>query len=188
MKCNKIALATALVLGLGTAGSASAETGLITFTGSVTDSTCAVSGGTGTDGGTTNFIVDLAAADAADLATAGSTAQRKDFQIIFSNGNGGACAAALTSVDFSYSASSPNVNTNGRLRNILTAAQQAATNVDLQILDGTTPVDLTQGTVKNITLSTTGPTTTTYGVQYFATGAATVGGVRSNVIYNAVYN
>ena len=188
MKCNKIALATALVLGLGAAGSASAETGLITFTGSVTDSTCAVSGGTGTDGGTTNFTVALDAAPATSLAAAGSTAARKDFQIIFSNGNGGACAAALTSVDFSYSSSSPNVNTNGRLRNILTAAQQAATNVDLQILDGTTPLNLTLGTVKRIALSTTGPTTTTYGVQYFATGQSTVGGVRSNVIYNAVYN
>ena len=48
MKHIKLAAAAAFVLGVAAAGSASADNGDITFTGSVTDGTCVVSGGTGT--------------------------------------------------------------------------------------------------------------------------------------------
>ena len=41
---------------------------------------------------------------------------------------------------------------------------------------------------KDVTLATTGPTAIRYGVQYYATGVATAGNVRSDVIYEASYD
>lgn len=191
MKCNKIALATALVLGLGMAGTASADRGLITFTGSVTDGTCVVSGGTGTNGATGNFTVPLDPVPTTAFAAIGDIAGLHNFNINFSNGSGGACAALTNgNAVFGFVPSSPNVNTAGRLNNIVTTAQGGATNVQLQLRNSAnTVVNLSQGTTVTVTGLNTAPATLTYGVEYYAT-AATVGagGVQSDVIYNVDYN
>lgn len=191
MKCNKIALATALVLGLGAAGTASADRGLITFTGSVTDGTCVVSGGTGTNGGAGNFTVPLDPVANTAFSANGDVAGLHNFNINFDNGNGGACTALTNgNAIFGFVASSPNVNTAGRLNNIVTAAQGAATNIQLQLRDSANVVmNLSQGTTQTITGLNTAPATVTYGVEYYATAAAVgAGGVQSDVIYNVDYN
>ena len=59
--------------------------------------------------------------------------------------------------------------------------------VELQLLDGATAIDLTRHVAKSVALSTTGPTITEFGVEYYATAAATAGGVLSDVIYEATY-
>lgn len=185
MKHIKLAAAAAFVLGVAAAGSASADNGDITFTGSVTDGTCVVSGGTGTNQGQGNFTVALDPIEARNLAAAAAVGGRKNFHVVFSDGNGGPCAAALTQAKFRFTPS-PNVNTNGRLNNIAGVAGRAE-NVELQLLDGATAIDLTRHVAKSVALSTTGPTITEFGVEYYATAAATAGGVLSDVIYEATY-
>lgn len=185
MKYIKLAAATAFVLGIAAAGSASADNGLITFTGSVTDGTCVVSGGAGTNQGQGNFTVALDPIGAADLANAGAVGGRKNFHVVFSDGTGGPCAAALTTAKFRFTPS-PNVNTNGRLNNIA-GVNGRAENVELQLLDGATAIDLTSHAAKDIALDPAAPTTAEFGVQYYATAAATAGGVLSDVIYEATY-
>lgn len=185
MKHVKMAAAAAFVLGIAATGSASADNGLITFTGSVTDGTCVVSGGAGTNQGQGNFTVALDPVPATDLAAAAAVAGRKNFHVVFSDGNGGPCDATITTAKFRFTPS-PNVNTNGRLNNIAGVAGRAE-NVELQLLDGATAIDLTAHQAKEIPLSTTGPTTTEFGVQYYATAAATAGGVLSDIIYEATY-
>jgi major type 1 subunit fimbrin (pilin) len=191
MKCNKIALATALVLGLGAIGAANADQGLITFTGSVTDGTCVVSGGTGTNGQTGNFTVPMNPVLSTAFTAAGNVAGLHTFNIKFHNGNNGACAAlANGNAVFGFLDSSPNVNAAGRLNNIVTTAQGGATNVDLQLRDASNNViNLSQPATQTFTGLNNAPVTVSYGVEYYATAATvTPGGVRSDLIYNVDFN
>jgi major type 1 subunit fimbrin (pilin) len=191
MKCNKIALATALVLGVGVAGTASADRGLITFTGSVTDGTCVVSGGAGTNGGTTNFTVPLDPVEVGAFGNAGTTAGLHAFNIDFSDGNGGACSGLTNgNAVFSFLASSPNVDAaTGRLKNIVTAAA-GGSNAELQIRDSSNNVvDLSLGQNVTVTGLDSAPASLRYAVEYYATAnSTTAGGVQSDVIYNVDYN
>ena len=77
MKHIKLASAIAVIVGVAFAGSAAAanNSGTITFTGAVNDVTCTVKGGSGTDGGTGDFVVGLDPAEANELATAGDVAK-----------------------------------------------------------------------------------------------------------------
>jgi major type 1 subunit fimbrin (pilin) len=171
-----------------TAGAASADQGLITFVGSVSDSTCVVSGGNGSNGAFGNFTVALDPVRTTALNAAAKTAGRKGFEVVFSNGQGGSCATAtITKAHFRFVGSSPSVNIDGRMKNVL--GFTGAENVDLQMLDESNAViNLTNHTRKDVTLATTGPTVIKYGVQYYATGVATAGNVRSDVIYEASYD
>lgn len=177
-----------LALSLAAAGSASADSGLITFVGSVSDSTCVVTGGSGSNGALGNFSVPLDPVKTTALNAAAKTAGRRVFEVVFSNGQGGTCAtAAITKAHFRFVGSSPSVNIDGRMKNVLGFI--GAENVDLQMLDESNAViNLTNHTRKDVTLATTGPTAIKFGVQYYATGVATAGNVRSDVIYEASYD
>ncbi|HKT27453.1 hypothetical protein [Dyella sp.] len=192
MKHNKIALAAALVLGLGAAGSASADQGLITFVGSVSDGTCVVSGGTGTNGGVGNFTVPIDPVLSTDFTRANQPLGLTQFNInISKDGNGAPCSGLQNgNAEFGFVTSSPNVNVAGRLKNVTTAAQGGATNVELQLLDDTgTAINLSQPKTWTVTGLDTQAATLTYGVEYYSTNANVgAGGVRSDVIYNVTYN
>ena len=192
MKHIKLAAAAAFVLAIGAAGSAAADNGVIRFTGTVTDSTCVVSGGSGTTGQIGNFTVDLDPVTTTALNTAGNTAGHKSFQLVFSNGNGGGCPAnGSSTANFRYLASSQPVDAaTGNLRNTVLGIEGGASNVQLQLLDNAdNEIDLRNDTGRTHTLDPNAPVAVSYGVQYIATGAAaTAGGVRSFVEYQVNYN
>ncbi|WNL46347.1 fimbrial protein [Dyella sp. BiH032] len=191
MKHIKLAAAAAFVVGLTAAGSASADNGVIRFTGTVSDATCVVSGGAGTTGQIGNFTVDLPTVPTTALAAPGDTAGRKPFQIVFSDGNGGGCdPAGGTNAHFRYLASSQPVDAStGNLMNTLTQIEGAADNVQLQLLDNANAViDLRNDAGRDHALDANAPVAVTYGVEYVATGASTAGGVRSFVEYQVTYN
>ena len=185
MKHIKMAV---LGLGLVVAASANADTGLITFLGSVSDSTCVVSGGNGSNGAFGNFTVALDPVLTTTLNASGKTANQKGYEVVFSDGKGGSCAtAAITKAHFHFVGSSPSVNIDGRMKNVL--GLTGAQNVEMQMLDDANAViNLTNHTRKNVTLATTGPTSIKFGVRYYATGVATAGNFRSDVIYEAYYD
>lgn len=178
----------ALGLGLVVAASASADTGLITFLGTVSDMTCVVSGGSGSNGAFANFSVALDPVLTSTLNASGKTANRKGYEVTFSDGKGGSCASAtITKAHFRFVGSSPSVNIDGRMKNVL--GPTGAQNVEMQMLDdGNNLINLTNHTRKDVTLATTGPTSLKFGVQYYATGVATAGNFRSDVIYEAYYD
>lgn len=113
-----------------------ASTGTIKFNGELTATTC-------------NVVVDNQASDATiqlptlginQLATAGSTAGETSFNMALSD-----CAGTLTTAS-AFFENGTTVDTTGRLKNISTdtaatddaEATTAATNVSLELLDGTT--------------------------------------------------
>jgi hypothetical protein len=94
MKHIKLASALVVAMGIvatGVASAAASTGGTITFTGAVTDETCTIKGGSGTDGGTGNFTVALDAVPASALAAAGDTAGNKPFQVIIGGSNQPTC-------------------------------------------------------------------------------------------------
>lgn len=191
MKQIKIVSAIALTLGLAIAGSASAQSssgGTITFTGSVTDATCTVTGGTGTSGGTGNFSVALDQVDASVLAAAGDTANPKVFDVIIGGPGQGTCTdGKVASMSFLPSSIYIDAAT-GALSNALTGE---ATNTEIQLVDGTstTPIDLRTGAYTATATIANNTATIPFTAQYLAVnGAATPGLVSTNVVYAVTYN
>ena len=77
MKSIKFASGIALAAGVLVMGNAQAQAangGTIRITGAVTDATCTITGGAGTDGGTSNVTVALDPVAATSLTAAGNTA------------------------------------------------------------------------------------------------------------------
>ncbi|WP_130617566.1 fimbrial protein [Dyella amyloliquefaciens] len=187
---KNVKLATALFalgfVAIGSAAHASSNGGTITFTGAVTDETCTVTGGAGTDGGTGNFTVALDPVAASKLPSAGSFANKKPFQVIIGGQGQGSCQDGKVAT-MSFLASSPRVNPNGNLDNALTGQ---ATNTQVQVLDATgTAIALNTGTWSvNSPAIANNTATIDFGAQYFATGAATPGLVSTSVIYAVTYN
>ncbi|RDS84183.1 fimbrial protein [Dyella psychrodurans] len=190
MKQFKIASAIALTLGLAIAGSASAQSssgGTITFTGSVTDATCTVTGGTGTSGGTGNFSVALDQVDASVLSAAGVTANPKMFDVIIGGPGQGTCEdGKVASMSFLPSSIYIDAAT-GALSNALSGE---ATNTEIQLLDSTNAViDLRMGAVAGMATIANNTATIPFTAQYLAVnGAATPGLVSTNVVYAVTYN
>jgi major type 1 subunit fimbrin (pilin) len=193
MKHIQLASAIALVMGLGVAGSVSAQSvtggGTITFTGIVTDVTCTVKGGAGTDGGENNFTVALDAVPASDLPTAGATAKAKGFQVIIGGPGQGTCEDGKIAT-MTFEPSSPRIDaTTGTLTNALAGE---ATNTNIQVLDGGasgTAINLADPTFSKDSPAIVNNTAVLdFGAQYYATGAATPGLVSTSVVYKVVYN
>jgi len=190
---KKIKLGSALVfIGLAVAGGAAnaADGGLITFHGVVTDTTCTVQGGSGTDGGVNNFSVTLNGVDANVLDQAAKTANATAFQVLIGGPDEPSCGAGDGKVaSMSFLASSPQVDgATGNLNNLLT---NEAANVQVQLLqrDGSTAIDLRD---PNKGLQSADivnhQATLQYYAQYYATGAATPGLLETNVVYAVNYN
>jgi major type 1 subunit fimbrin (pilin) len=180
---TKLVCAFALASALA-AGSAVASEGVIFFNGLVTDQTCVISGGTGTDGAVGDITVDLQPVNAVSLATPGSSVGTKRFDILVSDGVGGPCVSA-TKATFGFKNTSLNIDpANGNLSNTLVGES----NAQLRILDQdlATPIDLRTAATKDV--DTQGPDPRfIYGVQYFAKDVTTVGQVQTNVEYEVTY-
>jgi major type 1 subunit fimbrin (pilin) len=190
MKHIKLASAIAFVMGIAAAGSAMADGGTITFNGSVSDQTCIVKGGPGTDGGTGNFTVALPQTTTGELSDAGKTSSAmQPFSMQFSAGVGtGACTEG-TVAHVSFLTSGPRIDPiTGALSNALSGE---ATNTEIQLLqaDGKTAINLADPTNNtDITLGANGNATLSYNARYLATGQATAGLISTSVVYGVTYN
>nr|WP_199043641.1 type 1 fimbrial protein [Dyella sp. ASV24] len=189
MKNFKIASAL-VALGLVVAGSASAASsngGTIRFTGAVTDETCTITGGTGTDGGESNFTVALDPVPASALPSSGSIANEKAFQIIIGGAGQGTCVDGKIAT-MRFLPSSPRVS--AATGNLMNALSGQATKTEVQLLDAPAgkALDLRTGATLASTTITNNQATITMAAQYFATGAATPGLVDTSVVYGVTYN
>jgi len=189
MKHIQLASALALVLGMSvaTAASAAATGGTIRFTGAVTDETCTITGGSGTDGGTGNFVVALDPVRASLLAAAGDVAGAKPFQVIIGGPGQGSCVNGKVAT-MSFLASSPRIDPmTGALTNAL-VGEATLTQVQVMEADGTAinMADPANGVRSPAIVNNTA--IIVFQSQYLATGAATPGLVDTSVVYAVSYN
>ena len=174
---KKIALLS--VLSVMAISSANAATGTITITGEIQASSCVINNEPATNESATNFNVELPTVSATDLAAANKTAGLTLFNI-----NVTQCPEENVSVSFS----SANANDAGRLN-----TTGDATNVDVQLVNSKLQaINLNDDVVSQtngawVNTGEAGTATLTYGAQYFATGAASVGSVGTTVEYTVVY-
>jgi major type 1 subunit fimbrin (pilin) len=185
---TKLVCALALASAV-TAGSAMADSaGTIRFDGLVSDSTCVVEGGAGTDGGTGNIAVPLDTVTTASLNTVGATAGRKAFNIVITGENGAECAAGRNA-NFSFDSSSLRVDAEtGNLSNAIT--NRRGTNAQLQLLDGdtNTAIDLALPNTKTVVFNAAHQAVLRFSAQYFAKDIGTPGVLRTSVVYAVTYN
>ncbi|MBO9651179.1 MAG: type 1 fimbrial protein [Variovorax sp.] len=175
----KRVLLPALVAGLATlTATAYASDGTINFTGSVIGTTCSISvNGTAAPAPAT---VTLQPARDSDLNAAGKTAMPTPFDIMLTS-------CTDTGKVSAFFEAGPGVNPgSGLLRNTGTA-----TNVELMLYDAAAGAQIAAGDASQkfttrVQISG-GQATLKYGVQYFATGVATVGSVAGTVTYHIVY-
>lgn len=179
---KKIALATSLLAALGVTSMANAaSTGVITFNGELTASTCDVS----VDGQGADATVTLGAIGTNQLTAAGQTAGSTNFNMALSN-----CSGTLTTASAFFEDGATVDAATGRLRN----ASGSATNVSYQLRDDSSPTrDVIQvGNGSQVNNSTfvdvsSGSAVLPYAVEYYAEGATTAGTVVSNVTYSIQY-
>lgn len=190
MKNFKIASAIALAMGLAVAGSASAASangGTMTFTGQLTDTTCTITGGAGTDGGQGDFVVKLGQVAANTLTAATQVANKTPFAVKIGGVGEGTCMDGKIA-KFTFDDSSPNLDAStGNMKNILTGE---ATNVQVQMLDGKDAViNLANGSyVGSAPAIVNNQSSINFAAQFYATGATTPGEVKTAVLYKVSYN
>lgn len=190
---NKHLLSAALVavVSFSAIGAASAADGKITFTGTISDQTCTVKGGTGTNGATGDFTVTLPTVATSALSAADKIAGETPFTVILGGSGETGCGAGTPSKVASLRfepLSSPVSASTGRLLN---QAAGGATNVEVALLNKSKAV-INIATGANATGSeeaiTNNTATLQYAAQYHATGgAATAGAVSTFVNYSVVY-
>jgi len=190
MKHFKLASAVAIAMGIAFAGAASAASsngGTITFTGSVDDVTCTVTGGGGTDGGQGNFTVALAPAAPADLAVAGDVTKPKPFSVQIGGPGQGSCTDGKVA-RMSFLTSSPRIDAaTGALTNALSGE---AMNVQVQLTDSSGVINLADPSYFQDSPPIANNTAVIpFTAQYLAVGgAATPGLVSTSVVYAVTYN
>jgi major type 1 subunit fimbrin (pilin) len=173
-----------VVLAMSAASTAfAAPAGVITFNGELVDGTCDASVG----GGSASSTVDMSQVPAVALAAATDVAGKTPFKITLS-GTGCEAAGKIATPYFDFD--SAKVNADGRLVN--TEVTDPATNVDIQLLtNADAPIDLTKPATTQETSAAVvvDPTTNdfNYSAQYYATDAATAGGVAADISYSIVY-
>lgn len=180
---KKILIAIVAIAGTALGQTARAADGQINFTGSIQGATCTID----VNGTVTPAVASVAlqAVSANRLTAAAQVAGATSFTIGLKNCIGSVSAAAF----FESGATVEPIW--GNLRN--TATTGAATNVLLQLLDGTSGLAIRAGNTSQntgntrVTLDAAGNATLPYVVQYFATGAATAGAVSSSVAYSINY-
>ncbi|MFL9857501.1 fimbrial protein [Paraburkholderia madseniana] len=179
-----VAFATGGLLGLASLG-AQASDGTITFTGSLSDTTCSINGKAA---GTPADIpgVQLPEVSASALGTAGATAGRTQPIVLALTGCSGTATKAVA-----FFESGPTVDkSNGYLMN--QAATSPATNVEVRLLNASfQPINITKGVNNDIAtngvpISGNAATLNYYG-EYYATGKATSGAVSTSVNYTMQY-
>lgn len=193
MKSIKFASAIALAAGVLVMGSAQAQTftgGEIRVTGAVSDETCTIKGGAGTDGGTGNIGVALEKVAASELATVGKAAGHKPFTLILGGKGQGACQDGKVARLSFNTASGPIDAGTGTLRNVPTDGTAAAnTNIQLTTGAATSPIDLNNpNSGVDFPAIVDNTATVTLGAQYYPVGPVTAGLVDTHVQYVASYN
>lgn len=182
---KKISSLTAIAVIMGSVCAANAaSTGTITFNGMVTDTTCDVN----VDGQGGEATVTLPTVPATELATAGLTTGRTNFNMALSNCVVGSEGENTVAAFFQTGATVD--NSTGRLKQ---TSASGAENVSLQLRDGTNDKVIFAG---NQNQSTTNhfaqikdgeEITLPYSVEYYAESKATSGVVTSSVVYNLIY-
>jgi major type 1 subunit fimbrin (pilin) len=185
---NKTFLSAALATVCGIAALAPQATmaadGTLTFRGNISATTCTITGGTNTNGGTSDIIVTLPTVSANALASAGATAGDTPFTLSLSGT--GCTEGKLATVHFEPT-SSPLVNAStGNLAN-----NGSATNVEVGLLNkNQQPINLfTSANSLGETIATGSQTATIpFIARYVATGVAGEGTVDTSVEYSLTYN
>jgi len=176
MKKNLLSIALAASFGLfALAPAAHAADGQIDFAGSVVASSCII------NGGTSNFTVTLPPVSTKSLSALGKTAGRVPVPIALTNCTAGSKVRA-------YFESGVTTKSMGRLA----VDPGGASNVDLQLLNesfGPLIAGAAVGAQNTgiVTVPASGNVDLTYHAEYFATGAATAGAVKSRVMYSISY-
>lgn len=180
---KKLAFVSASVMSVVFASQAFAfSDNTVTFQGEVTSETCSVT----INGNSAKPIVLLPTVNASALAASGSVAGQATFDVGVTGCTGN--AATATTINSVFAGNS--VSTAGNLSNV--AATNAATNVEVQILDTASKViDFTSGFTGAGDLSLKAgekSASATYTAQYYATGVATAGAVEATMQYAVSYN
>ncbi|MDZ4360336.1 MAG: fimbrial protein [Variovorax sp.] len=174
MKKNLISIAAAATFGLlALAPAAHAADGLIDFSGSVVASSCVV------NSGTPSFAIALPPVSTQALDALGKTAGRVPVSIALT----GCTPGSKVRAHFESGAT-----TNGAGR--LTADASGASNVDLQLLNDEFLAVKAGAEAQNtnaMTVPAGGNVDLKYYVEYYSTGAATAGAVKSRVNYTIAY-
>lgn len=158
-----------------------ASTGTITFNGQLNSNTCDVI----VDGQAADATVVLPTIGINQLVTAGETAGDTGFSMALTN-----CAGTLQTASAFFESGATVDLVTGRLNN----NAGTATNVSLQLLDGSSPSRsvIAVGSQSQINGTsyvnvTSGSANLPYIVRYFADGETTAGSVVSNVVYSIQY-
>ncbi|MEX1842741.1 type 1 fimbrial protein [Enterobacter cloacae] len=185
---KKLTLALSFAALTGVSGLAqAASTGTINFEGLLTATTCDVN----VDGQGPDATVVLPTMGVSQLASAGQTGGKTGFNMSLSN-----CAGTLKTASAFFEAG-PTVDlVTGRLKNTFVGSgdDAAATNVSLQLLDGSSAsyAAIQAGNANQVTSTTyvdiaSGSANLPYAVQYYADAATTAGKVASQVVYSLQY-
>lgn len=182
---NVFRLSLLAAMGMGIASVNAASTGTINFNGKITDSTCNVN----VDGQGVDATITLPTVPTTELVSPGQTTGRTAFNMALTDCQVGAVDGAKTVAAFFQTGATVDNNT-GRLKQ---TSAGGATNVSLQLADGTSGSPIFVGSQNQITNSTflsfeNSPNVTLpYWVEYYAEGATTPGVVTSSVVYNLQY-
>jgi len=188
MNKTLLSAAMAATLGFVAAGTASAADGKISFKGTISDVTCTVTGGAGTDAGVQNFTVTLPTVGKTALATSGSRAGDTLFSVIFGGaGQTGCTNGKVASLRFE-AAQSPVDAATGRLINSTGAGSAAVVQVGL-LNNSKQDINLYSGANSPSATIAGNTATVNYWAQYYAPAAGvTAGSVDTYVMYSVVYN
>ena len=182
-----LAVVTGSVLGLASLGAHAAD-GTMTFTGTITDTTCSINGMA--SGTPADVAVTLPTVSASTLASAGSVAGTSSptQMVLALTGCSGTATKAVATFE-----NGPTVDqTTGNLSNQTAAGSGGAKNVQVRLLNASLlPIDITTGSNNDIANNGTaisgGTGNLKYFAQYYATGAATAGAVNTSVQYTMQY-
>ncbi|HHD7462690.1 TPA: fimbrial protein [Klebsiella oxytoca] len=175
--------AVALVASTALSASVFAADGTITINGKITDTTCTIS----VDGGSNDATVTLPTVSASSLAATGQTAGATPFTISLS----GCSGTSLNTASTYFEPGAYVDSSTGRL-NIDTTASDAATNVQVELLNADMNAIVAGASVANgqndvpVDISS-GSGTLNYFAQYYATDASTAGSVTTQVDYTMTY-
>lgn len=176
-----ISIATGALLGLASLG-AQASDGTITFTGSLSDTTCSINGIAA--GTLATSTVTLPQVSASSLGVTGATAGRSAPIPLALTGCTGTATKAVA-----YFESGPNIDpANGYLSN----TSGTASNVDVRLLNASfQPINILSGLNNDIAGNgatiTAGTANLMYYGEYYATGKATAGTVNTSISYTMQY-
>ncbi|UYA60542.1 hypothetical protein NAL19_2411 [Pectobacterium sp. F1-1] len=156
----------------------------VTFLGEISDSTCNVT----VNGATGNISVLLPTTPASELSQSGDIAGQTPFKFVVSG------CTAVTEQTVGMRLVPVSTTSNGDLENLATT--NAASNVSIQLLDNynnaSNVISFTSGEYTTPTLVNLPTGTNTvefpFTAQYYATGAASVGKVQTQLQYALTYN